>query len=97
MEIVKEKQDFSHENQRPVTTRIATDDDSWFFRNGFGEEILSTEESVGRCIKDNISCMCMYDIPNITDEESLRRLISSHSHVIIDYPYVVYAAAGEAN
>jgi hypothetical protein len=53
--------------------------------------------ALGRFIKYNISCMCMYDIPNITDEESLRRLISNHSHVIIDYPYVVYAAAGEEN
>ena len=53
--------------------------------------------ALDRCIKDNISCVCMYDIPNITDEESLRRLISSHSHVIIDYPYIVYVAAGEEN
>jgi hypothetical protein len=45
---------------------------------------------LGRCIKDIISCMCKYDIPNISDEESLRRPISSHSHVIIDYPYIVY-------
>ena len=40
--------------------------------------------------------MCMYDIPNITDEESLRRL-SSYSYVLIDYPYIVYVAAGEEN
>jgi hypothetical protein len=53
--------------------------------------------ALGRFIKYNISCMCMYDIPNITDEESLRRLISNHSHVIIDYPYIVYVAAGEEN
>jgi hypothetical protein len=59
--------------------------------------ISFTMIALGRFIKDNISCMCMYDIPNITDEESLRRLISSHSHVIIDYPYIVYVAAGEEN
>lgn len=93
---ISEEEDRGLKNQRPAT-RIATDDDSWFFRNGFGEEIVATEESVGRCIKDNISCMCMYDIPNVTNEESLRRLIASHSHVIVDYPYLVYAAAGEAN
>ena len=59
--------------------------------------ISFTMIALDRCIKDNISCMCMYDIPNITDEESLRRLISSHSHVIIDYPYIVYVTAGEEN
>lgn len=39
----------------------------------------------------------MYDIPHVTDEQSLKRLIASHSHVILDYPYMVYAEAGEVN
>jgi hypothetical protein len=39
----------------------------------------------------------MYGILNVNDEGSLRSLIKSHSHVIVDYPYMVYAAGGEAN
>jgi hypothetical protein len=87
----------SRNYQSTTTTRIATDDDSWFFTNGFGEEILTTEESVSRRMKDNITSICMYDIPKVNDEESIRRLIESHSHVILDYPFVVYAASGEVN
>lgn len=34
---------------------------------------------------------------NVNDEGSLRSLIKSHSHVIVDYPYMIYAAGGEAN
>jgi hypothetical protein len=41
--------------------------------------------------------MRMYDILNVNDEGSLRSPIKSHSHVIVDYPYMVYAAGGEAN
>ncbi|HEU4443677.1 MAG TPA: hypothetical protein VFR94_03270 [Nitrososphaeraceae archaeon] len=41
--------------------------------------------------------MSMYDILNVNDEGSLRSLIKSHSHVMVDYPYMVYAAGGEAN
>jgi hypothetical protein len=93
-----EKKTLGSKNPQPrITTRVATDDDSWFFANGFGEEILAIEESVGKRMKDNITSMCMYDIPKISDEESLKRLIESHSHVILDYPFVVYAATGEVN
>ena len=71
-----EKKILGSKNPQPrITTRVATDDDSWFFANGFGEEILAIEESVGKRMKDNITSMCMFqDIPKISDEESLRRL-----------------------
>jgi hypothetical protein len=93
----KQTEDEMKQQDPHTATRIATDDDTWFFRNGFKDEILITEESVGRCVKDNISIMCMFDIPKVTDEESLRRLVRSHSHVVLDYPYMVYAEAGEVS
>ena len=40
-----EKKILGSKNPQPrITTRVATDDDSWFFANGFGEEILAIEE-----------------------------------------------------
>jgi hypothetical protein len=90
------KGDDKQRNQLPAA-RVASEDDSWFFRNGFQREILEAEESLGRSIKDNFSCMCMYDILNVNDEGSLRSLIKSHGRIIVDYPYMVYAAGGEAN
>jgi hypothetical protein len=68
-----EVQEKGEQQDQPTATRIVTDDDTWFFRNGF-KEILIAKESVGKCMKDNISSMCMYDIPEVTDEELLRRL-----------------------
>jgi hypothetical protein len=66
---------YNQQRNRIPAARVASEDDSWLLSNSFQREVLEAEESLGRSIKDNISCMCMYDILNVNDEGSLRSLI----------------------
>jgi hypothetical protein len=78
-----------------IITRIATDDDTWFFKNGLGNEIISAEKSGAKCIKeDKITCLCIYNISNMTDEQILKAVIATHGYVILDDPLGVYKARG---
>jgi hypothetical protein len=81
------------EEGEDIITRIATDDDTWFFKNGLGDEIISAEKSGDKCIKeDKITCLCIYNISNMTDEQILKAIIATHGYVILDDPLGVYKA-----
>jgi len=73
-------------------TRVAGEDASWFFRNGFENEFLSAEEEIGRQVRDRISVLCSYDLGNMQNKEQLKRIIQSHGYVVIDEPLTVYRA-----
>jgi hypothetical protein len=62
-----------------IIARVATDDDSWFFRNGLDDEIISAEKSGEKCIKeDRITCLCIYNISDMTDEQIIKTIIAAH-------------------
>jgi hypothetical protein len=70
-----------------IIIRVATDDDTWFFRNGLGDEIISAEKSGAKCIEeDKITCLCIYNISNMTDEQILKAVIATHGYVVLDDP-----------
>ena len=80
-----------------IIIRIATDDDTWFFRNGLGDEIISAEKSGEKCIKkDKITCLCIYNISDMTDEQIIKTIIAAHSYVILDDPLGMYKAGASA-
>jgi hypothetical protein len=70
-------------------TRVALDDVTWFFRNRLGNESLLIEESLGKCIQEKISMLCMYNISNMTDLQIIK-IMAIHSYVILDSPFIVY-------
>jgi len=77
------------------TTRLAGDDATWFFKNGLGHEIISSEKLLGRRIEgDKITWLCMYDVLNMTDVQILKEIMAAHSYVILDSPFAVYKAGG---
>jgi hypothetical protein len=81
------------EEGEDIITRVATDDDTWFFKNGLGDEIISAEKSGDKCIKeDKITCLCIYNISNMTDEQILKAIIATHGYVILDDPLGLYKA-----
>jgi hypothetical protein len=81
------------EEGEDIITRVATDDDTWFFKNGLGDEIISAEKSGDKCIKeDKIACLCIYNISNMTDEQILKAIIATHGYVILDDPLGLYKA-----
>ena len=71
-------------------TRVALDDATWFFRNGLGNESLLIEKSLGKCIQEKISMLCMYNISNMTDLQIIKKIMAIHSYVILDSPFIVY-------
>jgi hypothetical protein len=86
----------SPQNNTDSSTRIASEDVMWWFRNGFAGYALGLEKLCGRYLQDNISALCGYNISNISnghlDRESINTLISSHGYVILDEPFSLYRA-----
>lgn len=86
----------SPQNNTDTSTRIASEDLLWWFRNGFAGYALGLEKLCGRYLQDNISALCGYNISNIgngyIDRESIITLISSHGYVILDEPLSLYRA-----
>lgn len=69
--------------------RVAGEEDSWFLQNGFENELLLLEDSLGPHPQDKVSVLCSYDLSNVS-ELQLRRLIEAHSIAITDEPFIVY-------
>lgn len=81
-------------NRSGRETRVAGEDASWFLQNGFEEEILEAERSLGQRISVKRSVMCSYNIAGIATEGQLKKIIESHGHIITDQPLAVYHAPG---
>jgi hypothetical protein len=92
LSIAKEKESGEYCN----VTRIAADDATWFFKNGFSHEIISAEKLVGRRLEgQKIAVLCMYNVLNIADLQILKEIMAAHSYVILSSPFVVYRAGGK--
>jgi hypothetical protein len=83
----------------PPTIRIAIDDASWFLANNFRHELGLIEEMVKKYTKSSssTSVLCFYKVSNISgyndiDEETIMRIINSHSYVILEDPLLIYSA-----
>ena len=90
-----------NEQQEYLDTRLIADDASWFLRNGLRNEVLLAEKSVGRHIQENICILCTDNLLKLMEEvqkadqeidEILKKLIGSHSYVILDSPFAIYKA-----
>lgn len=79
-------------NRSGRETRLAGEDASWFLQNGFEDEFLDAERSLGRRLADKRSVMCSYNAEGIATESQLKKIIESHGHIIIDQPLAVYRA-----
>jgi hypothetical protein len=76
-------------NKSDMPTRIAGEDATWWIRNGFAEEHLKLEQSIGRNSYENMSILCCYDISHVNNEQ-LKSIIDSHGYVILDEPFTLY-------
>lgn len=74
-------------------TRMAGEDDGWFFRNGFGDEIVSLEQVLGPQVKDKLSILCTYKLTDLS-EAHLKKIAEAHSYVITDDPVMIYKSGG---
>src|SRR6187200_3274946 len=86
-------------------TRIASDDVTWWPRNGFARHYMGFEKTIGRCPHDDLSVLCGYNISEYNDEKidddddnnnngTIDAMIATHGYVILDEPFKVYGAPG---
>lgn len=80
-------------NETSEPTRVVGEDASWFFRNGEGAAMVRTEQELGPQIQKNMAFLCCYGAEAMDDEQAVKSILASHSHVIIDSPLALYQMA----
>ena len=82
-------------NIKNGATRIASEDVTWWMRNGFDDHYcIGFEESIGRYLQDNLSVLCGYNISEYSNNGTINTMIAAHGYVILDEPFIVYRAPG---
>jgi hypothetical protein len=78
-------------NQTILTTRLAGIDCTKWFKHGLSKEFLALEKQIDSYFeKENISCICGYNINEIPDSKTLKTLLKSHNYVMLDDPYSLF-------
>jgi hypothetical protein len=78
-----------------AATRIASEDVTWWVRNGFADHYCKGfEESIGSSLQDDLSVLCGYNISDYNNNATVNRMIATHGYVILDEPSIVYRAPG---
>ena len=77
-------------NQTVLTTRVAGMDCTQWFKHGLSKEFLALERQISSYFeKENISCICGYNINKIPDNKTLKTLLKCHDYVMLDTPHVL--------
>jgi len=69
--------------------RIVNEDAGWWLCNGSSNDHIRFEQSLGRCVEDNMSFLCAYNASKF-DNSYLKTIIGWHGYVIVDEPFTVY-------
>ena len=78
-------------NKTNTPTRLSGTDCTQWFNKGLAKEFIELEKKIDGFIqKNNISCICGYNINEMTDKEILRKTLSAHKYVILDEPYQIF-------
>jgi hypothetical protein len=78
-------------NQTMWATRIAEIDCTQWFKHGLSQEFLALEKQIDSYFeKENISCICGYNINEIPDNKTLKTLLKYHDYIIMDNPYSLF-------
>lgn len=70
--------------------RVAGDDTYWFMENGYAQEFLEIEASIGPKPKEDMVAMCSYYLPKMNDNK-IAEVVRNHSYVILDSPALIYS------
>jgi len=75
-------------NQTVLITRLAGIDCTQWFKHGLSREFLALEKQIDSYFKkENISCICGYNINEIPDNKTLKTLLKCHDYVMFDSPH----------
>lgn len=91
---LKQNNNNSNNNGGYKTIRVASENTTWWRRNGLADLHLSLEKSLGRCVQHNLSIICGYDISEEEGNGTISASISAHGYVILNEPFILYRAPG---
>ena len=78
-------------NKTNTPTRLSGTDCTQWFNEGLTKEFIELEKKIDGFIQENnISCICGYNINEMTDKEILRKTLRAHKYVILDEPYQIF-------
>jgi len=78
-------------NQTVLNTRLAGIDCTQWFKHGMSKEFIALEKRIDSYFeKENISCICGYNINEIPDNITLKSLLNSHDYVMLDSPHALF-------
>lgn len=69
-------------NTTNSSTHYAFEDDTWLIERGQTEELISTEEQLGKKVDERLSLFCFDNLERL-DEAKLKRMIPAHGYVIL--------------
>jgi predicted transcriptional regulator YheO len=82
------------DNTKNDDTRIASEDVTWWMRNGFADHYcIGFEKSIGR-LQDDLSVLCGYNISDYSSNGTINTMIATHGYVILDETSILYRAPG---
>lgn len=78
-------------NKSNSPTLFASEDCTWWFKQGLTNQVLEIEELLESFFKNNLwAYVCSYDINEIPSQELLKRLLSSHNYIILENPPIIF-------
>lgn len=77
------------DNKTGSSTRYAFEDDTWLMERGQTEELINTEEQLGKKVAENLSLFCFNNLTRL-DETKLKRMIPAHGYVILAESHSLY-------
>lgn len=78
-------------NKTSYPTRLSGTDCTQWFEAGMEKEFIAFEKKMDKFFEENnISCICGYNINEMTDEGILRKTLRAHKYVILDEPYQIF-------
>jgi hypothetical protein len=85
----------SLDNTKTDAIRIASEDVTWWMRNGFADNYsIGFEKSIGSSLQEGLSVLCGYNISDYSNNGTINTMIATHGYVILDETSIVYRAPG---
>lgn len=83
--------DVHQKNKTNMPTRLSGTDCTQWFNEGLTKEFIELERKIDEFIqKNNVSCICGYNINEMTNKEILRKSLNNHKYVILDEPFQIF-------
>ena len=78
-------------NKTSAPTRLSGTDCTQWFAAGMGKEFIELERRIDKFIEENnVSCICGYNINEMSDMGTIKKSLANHKFVILDEPLQIF-------